>query len=63
MNVRAVRMYCDRLEGIIESIAVEGETIADVEELNEYQADKLKALKQLYQDLNSIKRADNFFNN
>ena len=63
MHVRVVRMYYDRLEEIIESIAVEGETIADAEELNDYQADKLKALKQLYQDLNSIKRVDNFFNN
>ena len=63
MNATAIKTYSERLETIIESIAFECEAITAADELSTYQAHQLKGLKQLYQDLNNIKRVDNFFNN
>ena len=62
MNATAIKAYCDRLETIIEGIAFECESITADDELSDYRAAQLKGLKQLYQDLNHIKRVDNFFN-
>ena len=62
MNARAVAIYCDRLQLLIDGVAAQYEIIEE-DEINPYQQDKLKALKQLYEDLCNIKRVDNFFNN
>lgn len=61
MDVTAIKTYCERLETIIESVSFECESITDADELSSYQASELKGLRQLYQDLNNIKRVNNFF--
>ena len=62
MNATAIKTYCDRLEVLIEGMALECEAITADDELTDYGAAQLKGLKQLYQDLNNIKRVDDFFN-
>lgn len=62
MNARAVAIYCDRLQMLIRYVSDQYEIIEE-DAISPYQEDKLKALKQLHEDLCNIKRVENFFNN
>lgn len=64
MIARVMRLYCERLEEVIESIAAECEAMMDAcDELSVYQTDKLTALRLLEYDLNNIKRVEESFKN
>ena len=60
MKARVVRMYCERLEEIIEGIIGECENLTEGERVSDYQEDKLRALQQLARDLNNMERVDDF---
>ena len=60
MKARVVRMYCERLEEIIEGLIGECENLTEGEWVSDYQEDRLRALQQLARDLSHMERVDDF---